>query len=37
MVKDVFQNKIKQITKNTNLLQNILEKVKKIRDHLKKD
>ena len=29
MVKNVFQKKIKQITKNKNLLQNILEKVKK--------
>ena len=29
IVKNVFQNKIKQIKKNTNLLQNILTQVKK--------
>ena len=34
IVKNIFQNKIDQIKKNTNLLQNIL--VKKERDYLKK-
>ena len=29
IVKDIFQSKIKQIEKNTNLLQNILTQVKK--------
>ena len=29
VVKDILQNKIKQIKKNTNLLQNILTQVKK--------
>ena len=29
IVKDILQNKIKQIEKNTNLLQNILAQVKK--------
>ena len=29
IVKDIVQNKIKQIKKNTNLLQNILTQVKK--------
>ena len=29
IVKDILQNKIKQIEKNTNLLQNILTQVKK--------
>ena len=37
IVKDILQNKIKQIEKNTNLLQNILTHVKKERDYLKKD
>ena len=37
IVKDIFQSKIKQIEKNTNLLQNILTQVKKERDYLKKD
>ena len=37
IVKDILQNKIKQIEKNTNLLQNILTQVKKERDDLKKD
>ena len=37
IVKDIVQNKIKQIKKNTNLLQNILTQVKKERDYLKKD
>ena len=36
IVKDIFQNKIKQIKKNTNLLQNVLAQVKKERDYLKK-
>ena len=36
-VKDILQNKTKQIEKNTNLLQNILTQVKKERDYLKKD
>ena len=35
IVKDILQNKIKQIKKNRNLLQNILAQVKK--DYLKKD
>ena len=38
IVKDILQNKIDQIKKNTNLLQNILAQVKKKeRDYLKKD
>ena len=37
IVKDIVQNKIKQIKNNTNLLQNILTQVKKERDYLKKD
>ena len=32
IVKNIFQNKIKQIKKNTNLLQNILTQVKKKKD-----
>ena len=36
IVKNIFQNKIDQIKKNTNLLQNILAQVKKERDYLKK-
>ena len=36
IVKNIFQNKIKHIKKNANLLQNILAHVKK-RDYLKKD
>ena len=36
-VKDILQNKTKQIERNTNLLQNILTQVKKERDYLKKD
>ena len=34
--KNVFQNKIKQIKKNANLLQNTLAHVKKKKDYLKK-
>ena len=37
IVKDILQNKIKQIEKNTNLLQNILTQVKKERYYLKKE
>ena len=37
IVRNIFQNKIKQIKKNANLLQNTLEHVKKERDYLKKD
>ena len=37
IVKNIFQNKMEQIKKNTNLLQNILAHVKKRRDYLKKD
>ena len=37
IVKDILQNKIKQIEKNTNLLQNILAQIKKERYYLKKD
>ena len=37
IVKDIFQSKIKQIEKNTNLLQNILTQVKKERYYLKKE
>ena len=36
IVKNIFQNMIKQIKKNANLLQNTLAHVKK-RDYLKKD
>ena len=35
IVKTIFQNKIKQIKKNANLLQNTLAHVKKERDYLK--
>ena len=37
IVKNVFQNKIKQIKKNADILQNTLTHVKKERDYLKKD
>ena len=37
VVKNIFQNKIEQIKKNTNLPQNILAHVKKERDYLKND
>ena len=37
IVKDILQNKIKQIKNNTNLLQNILAQVKKERHYLKND
>ena len=37
IVRNIFQNKIKQIKKNANLLQNTLEHVKKERDYLKRD
>ena len=37
IVKNIFQNKINQIKKNANLLQNTLANVKKERDYLKKD
>ena len=37
IVKNIFQNKIKQIKTNANLLQNTLANVKKERDYLKKD
>ena len=37
IVKNIFQNKIKQIKKNANLLQNILAHVKKERNYLKRD
>ena len=37
IVKDILQNKIKQMKKNTNLLQNIFVQVKKERDYWKKD
>ena len=37
IVKNIFQNKIEQIKKNTNLLQYILAQVTKERDYLKKD
>ena len=36
IVRNIFQNKIKQIKKNANLLQNTLEHVKKERDYLKR-
>ena len=35
IVKNIFQNKIQRIKKNTNLLQNILAQVKKERDYSK--
>ena len=37
MVTNIFQNKIKQIKTNANLLQNTLANLKKERDYLKKD
>ena len=37
IVKDIVQNKTKQIKKNTNSLQNILTEVKKEKDYLEKD
>ena len=37
IVKDILQNKTKQIKNTTNLLQNILAQVKKERDYLKND
>ena len=37
IVRNIFQNKIKQIKKNAKLLQNTLEHVKKERDYLKRD
>ena len=37
IVKDIVENKTKQIKKNTNLLQNILTEVKKEKDYLEKD
>ena len=37
IVRNIFQNTIKQIKKNANLLQNTLAHVKKERDYLKKD
>ena len=37
ILKNIFQNKIKQIKKNVNLLQNTLAHVKKERNYLKKD
>ena len=37
IVRNIFQNKIKQIKKNANLLQNTLEHVKIERDYLKRD
>ena len=37
IVRNIFQNKIKQIKKNANLLQNTLEHVKKETDYLKRD
>ena len=37
IVKDIVQNKTKQIKKNTNLPQNILAEVKKEKDYLEKD
>ena len=36
IVRNIFQNKIKQIRKNTNIRQNTLANVKKERDYLKK-
>ena len=37
IVKNIFQNKIKQIKKNANILQNTLAHAEKERDYLKKD
>ena len=37
IVKNISQNKIKQIKKNGNLLQNTLGNVRKEKDYLKKD
>ena len=37
IVENILKNKIEQIKKNTNLLQNILAQVKKERGYLKKD
>ena len=37
IVKNIFQNKIKQIKKNANILQNTLAHVKRERDYLEKD
>ena len=37
IVRNIFQNKIKQIKKNANLRQNTLTHVKKEKDYLKKD
>ena len=37
IVTNIFQNKIKQIKTNANLLQNTLANLKKERDYLKKD
>ena len=37
IVKNIFQNKINQIKKNADLLQNTLANVKKEIDYLKKD
>ena len=37
IVRNIFENKIKQIKKNTSLLQNTLANVKKERDYLKKN
>ena len=37
IVKNIFQNKIKQIKKNANILQNTLVHAEKERDYLKKD
>ena len=36
IVENILKNKIEQIKKNTNLLQNILAQVKKERGYLKK-
>ena len=36
IVENILKNKIEQIRKNTNLLQNILAQVKKERGYLKK-
>ena len=37
IVKNIFQNKIKQIKKNANILQNTIAHVKIETDYLKKD
>ena len=37
MVRSIFQNKIKEMKKNSNLLKNTPGHVKKERDSLKKD